>query len=239
MISTVTDLGAPMNKYHRNKKHAFGLLLSMSLIGGANVAAEAQNHVIQPKKQSLAGRFFSFLAHRAYGKSTEVSAEQSPSQKYLDAFPAYSEANARAKTLGFGQVGQIKHFEIPVYRIIFLVFRKQIGVGPVSIWVQGVKNEEQNAFGIILAGANTQEDAVIDKAVFMTSDKIAGALTTDRATFKQYVVYELGKCAAPCRSRAVKSLFDPLVGSVIAKLLPGAKSKRHVKRSHTGNFLIA
>jgi hypothetical protein len=31
----------------------------------------------------------------------------------------------------------------------------------------------------------------------------------------------------------------PLEGSVIAKLLPGAKSKRHVKRSHTGNFLIA
>ncbi len=191
-------------------------ILALSLMMGTPDMVSAQNQIVVPEKRTFVQKLFSFFARRAYGKATMETPEQQQSQKYLNAAAGYQQAVSRATVLGFGQRGQIKHYEIPVYQIALLIFRKQIGVEPVSIWIQGVKNSQQDAYGVIVAGDDKQNVESISKAVFMTSDNVGSAMGSGRARFSQYLAEDLKDCAGPCKRRAITSLFNPVVDGSLA-----------------------
>ncbi len=204
-----------MNKPTANKIFST-TILALSLTMGTPRMVSAQNQIVIPEKRTFVQKIFSFFARRAYGNAMVETPEQQQSQKYLDMSDGYQQAVNRASILGFVQRGQIKHYEIPVYQIALLIFRKQIGVEPVSIWIQGVKNPQQDAYGVIVAGDDKQNVESISKAVFMTSDNVGSAMGSGRAQFSQYLAEDLKDCAGPCKRRAITSLFNPVVDGSLA-----------------------
>ncbi|MGH2508777.1 MAG: hypothetical protein ACRDHZ_15430 [Ktedonobacteraceae bacterium] len=167
--------------------------------------------VIVPKMRTFGQRIFGWIAREAYGRAKGVSPEQQQAQDFLNKFPAYQESVERASSLGFTSSGQITHYQIPVYRVIFLVFHRQIGVEPVSVWVQGLANQDKTEFGMIIVGADSQSEIVIDKAVFLTSDKAADAVGPERQKFIKYLKFEMASCAEPCKRKALQCLMDKAV----------------------------
>lgn len=196
------------------------LIFSLLFVCPANAAQQ---------KKSIWSRIFVFVVRQTYGKPKEVTEEQQVMERLLGGAAQYNEAKARANSSGFEAVpGQLAHYKIPICQVYFLIFKKEIGTEPISVYLQTFKKPDPEDYGFIVVGSDRSiEESSIRGAVFLSQETVQKGFTSDRAKLTEYLEKNLGNCATGCKKRLLD--FGCIAqGASVAVANPGVGAATYV-----------